>query len=94
MNNLPIIVLEEIFLQVVHVSDEELQKLRQVCKAWNKIIKTKLLGKNPSAEWGKIIASRIKKRTEFLEIYDNPLSVAEVTCTARLAHQGHLDSAI
>ena len=74
MNNLPIIVLDEIFLQVGHVSDEELQKLRQVCKAWNKIIKTKLLGKNPSAEWGKIIASRIKKRTEFLEIYGNPLS--------------------
>ena len=90
MNNLPIEDLEEIFLRVGQASYEELNELRLVCKAWNESIKKKLRAKNPSAEWGRIIASRVKRRLESFE--DPPLSVAEITRAASLAHQGHLGS--
>ena len=88
MNNLSIEDLEEIFLRVGQASYEELNKLRLVCQAWNKTIKMKLRGKNPSTEWGRIIASRVKRRLA----NGDPLSVAVIARAASLAHQGHLGS--
>ena len=83
---MPIVVLEDIFLRVGQISDEELNKLRQVCTTWNEIIINKLRGKNPSTEWGRIIAGRIKNHLE-----NGNLLLAEITCAASLAHGGHLN---
>ena len=86
--SLPIEVWEEIFLRVGQASDEELSKLRLVCETWNKSIKMKLRAENPSAEWGQIIARKVKRCLQ----EDGPLSVAGITHAASLAHQGHLIS--
>ena len=83
MANLPSVVMDEIFLKVGQESHEELNNMRQVCKAWNERIKIKLQAKNPSPEWGHIIASRIKN-------WEPLLSVAEITCAARLSDHGFL----
>ena len=88
MNNLPIEVLEEIFLRVGKTSYKELSLLRLVCKTWNESINMKLLADNPSAEWGRIIASNVKRCLESWECWD-PLSVEDA---ASLAQQGHLRS--
>ena len=86
MTDWPDVVMDEIFLKVGQASHEELNNMRQVCKAWNERIKIKLRAKNPSLEWGRIIASRIKMNFGHMK----PFSVAEVTRVARLAHHGFL----
>ena len=86
MANLPSVVMDEIFLKVGQESHEELNNMRQVCKAWNERIQSKLRAKNPSPEWSRIIASRIKMSFGRMKLP----SVAKITCAARLVHHGFL----